>query len=103
MDTQASLRWLETMKREKNAKLQWEQKYLTAEELQRSQEEQDECKAGQRERLEDLERQRQVEAKALDAALEREARAKTELARLQAAYSAKGAVVPLALPTQLPS
>ena len=45
MDTQASLRWLETMKREKNAKLQWEQKYLTAEELQRSQEEQDELGA----------------------------------------------------------
>jgi len=41
MDTQASLRWLETMKRERNAKMQWEQKYLTAEELQRSQEEQD--------------------------------------------------------------
>ena len=41
MDDQASKRWLETMRREKNAKIQWEAKYLTAEDLQRSQEEQD--------------------------------------------------------------
>ena len=41
MDDQASKRWLETMRREKNAKAQWEAKYLTAEDLQRSQEEQD--------------------------------------------------------------
>ena len=41
MDQQASQRWLETLKNEARTKSQWEHKYLTAEQKQREQEEQD--------------------------------------------------------------
>ena len=41
MDDQASKRWLESMRRERRAKEAWQAKYLTAEEQQRSKEEQD--------------------------------------------------------------
>ena len=41
MDQQNSMRWAETLQREKNAKLKWQQKYLTVEEQQREQEAED--------------------------------------------------------------
>jgi hypothetical protein len=52
--------------------------------LYAGQEEQDESTVDQQTRLEDLEHQRQVEVKTLEAAREREARAMAEIARLQA-------------------